>query len=197
MNELSMNRTQKVQGISFKCRGANLAKIKLVALDVDGVLTNGIKYYDAAGLAGLSFNARDGLGIYLLLRAGIKVSLVTNGRSDIVKARAVDLGISELLEGVEDKGLAMRRLREKYAAKKIETLYVGDDLWDLAAFEQVGISVAVPEAPEPVLKAADWITKNRGGRGAVREVADAILAAKGIEQNSLLNSTPGGKVFSV
>jgi 3-deoxy-D-manno-octulosonate 8-phosphate phosphatase (KDO 8-P phosphatase) len=163
-----------------------LRAVRLVLLDVDGVLTSGAKTYSRDGLAALDFDARDGFGIGLLVRAGIEVALVTHGASDVVAARARDLGIEEVRDVVEDKGAAVRDLLASSGRTRSQALFVGDDLRDLAAFAEVGVSVAVADAAARVREAADWVTGRRGGEGAVREVADAILAAQEIDALSLL-----------
>lgn len=167
------------------CR-ALLAKAKLVAVDVDGVLTDGRKYYGVEGLASLPFHARDGLGIYLLLRAGFNVVFITNDLSRIVRTRAADLRVTDLVEGVEHKGAALREIKKRLGVQTEETVYIGDDLWDLEAFQETGVRVAVADAVEAVRQTADWITQSNGGCGAVREVADILLEAKGIDPTTLL-----------
>jgi 3-deoxy-D-manno-octulosonate 8-phosphate phosphatase (KDO 8-P phosphatase) len=152
-----------------------------VGLDVDGVLTNGRKLYTGEGFSAMEFDARDGLGIHLLLGAGIEVAIVTNTDSEIVSRRAADLGVTRLLQGVTDKGAAVRRILAEANVAKEQALFVGDDIWDIPAFEEVGIPVAVNGAHEVASSAAVWVTENMGGRGAVREVADAILQAKAFE----------------
>ena len=106
-----------------------LAQIELVMLDIDGVLTDGLKYYTANGLASLTFHAHDGLGIHLLLQAGYRVALITNDRNDIIKARVADLGVPYLLEGIEDKGVAVQDLRREMGIDREKALYMGDNLW--------------------------------------------------------------------
>ena len=167
---------------------SQLAAVTLCAFDVEGVLTDNTKLYGDDGLCMLPFSARDGLGIYLLQRTAVSVAIITNCTSPIISRRAGDLDISLVLTGVEDKGLALRRLSHDLSVATSKVLYMGDDLWDLSAFAQAGIRVTVPEAPERVRCAADWITEERGGNGAVREVADAILDAKGVDPLNLLPS---------
>ncbi len=164
----------------------SLARIQLVALDLDGVLTDGRKHYNNEGLCSLTFHARDGLGIYLLNHAGIRVALITNGSCKIVRTRAADLEIPDVIESSNDKGLALMELQDRRGVTKEQTLFIGDDLWDLKAFAQAAVRVCVPDAPEPVRRAANWIAHHGGGLGAVREVADALLLAKGIDPLRLL-----------
>jgi len=163
-----------------------LAEVALVALDLDGVLTDGGKQYGPSGLSGLTFNARDGLGIYLLQKAGIDLVLLTSECGDIVRSRASDLGISEVLESLDNKRTALRLVRERRQLRTEQLLFVGDDLWDLEAFPEAGVRVAVADATPQVVAGADWVTIRHGGHGAVREVADALLAARDVDPLTLL-----------
>lgn len=163
-----------------------LSSVRLLSLDVDGVLTDGQKFYTADGLSGLSFDARDGLGIDLLHRANIIVVIVSNGDAAIVRKRAEDLGITHCSLGVYDKGKCVREICLQRGVRPEEAAHLGDDLWDLAAFDAVGIRLAVANAHPSVLARAHCVTAAGGGRGAVREVADAILEAKGVDPASLL-----------
>jgi 3-deoxy-D-manno-octulosonate 8-phosphate phosphatase (KDO 8-P phosphatase) len=167
-----------------------LDQLRLVALDVDGVLTDGRKVYTADGFTGLEFDVRDGLGLHMLLLAGLEIALVTNTRSEIVARRAADLGVSRVLQGVDDKGLALRQLLGETGVEPAHALFIGDDVWDLPAFEEVGVAVAVRGAVAAVERAAVWVTNSEGGRGAVREVADAILRAKALDSRALLGLQP-------
>lgn len=158
----------------------SLSTIRLIAMDVDGVLTDGSKQYDTHGQMSMNFDARDGLGIWLLIKAGMQVAFITNSSSDIVKARANDLGVSTVYSGVEEKGEKLRDLQGRFRIGRKETLYIGDDLWDVSAFQEASVRVAMPESPRYIKKAANWITQKPGGHGAVREVADAVLNAQGV-----------------
>ena len=163
-----------------------LKKLRAVVSDVDGVMTNAVKFYGVNGLELLGFNVRDGLGLYLLKRAGLLLALVTTTDSDIISRRAADLEISDVFRNVHDKRSALRAYRDANNLAREEVLYVGDDLWDLEAFPEVGVRVAVADADASVKEAADWVTERRGGEGAIREIADAILAAKGVNPLDLL-----------
>lgn len=163
-----------------------LCRVQIVSLDVDGVLTDGRKTYTVDGLFSLDFDARDGLGIHLLLLAGIRVALICNGNSEIVARRAKDLEVSVCSLGVQDKGLHVRRICRTYGIPPRQTAHVGDDLWDLSAFHVVGFRIAVADAHADVIAAANFETEAKGGHGAVREVADAILGAKGLNPVELL-----------
>jgi len=164
----------------------SLRKLKSVVTDVDGVLTNAIKFYGNEGLALLGFNVRDGLGLHLLKMAGISLAFVTTTESPVIARRAADLGIHDVFQNVHDKGATLRAYRDHHSFSQEDILYVGDDLWDLEAFAEVGVRVAVADAALAVRNAADWITASRGGEGALREVADAILQARGVDPRGLL-----------
>ncbi len=165
-----------------------LRGLRAVVTDVDGVLTDAVKYYGATGLELLAFNVRDGLGLHMLKRIGMHLAIVTVTDSDIVSRRAADLGITEVFRNVRDKRSMLRTYREANRLSREEVLYVGDDLWDLEAFAEVGVRVAVADAVPAVRAAADWVTECRGGAGALREIADAILEAKGIDPLDLIRS---------
>ena len=167
-----------------------LRGLRAVITDMDGVLTDAMKYYGATGLELLGFHVRDGLGLELLRRSGMLVAIVTTSNSDILSHRAADLGITDVFRSARDKRSTLRAYREKYKLSRDEMLYVGDDLWDLEAFAEVGVRVAVADAVSAVLNAADWVTECRGGQGALREVADAILEAKGIDPLELIRPQP-------
>jgi len=164
-----------------------LRRIKLVVSDVDGVLTDGAKFYDRSGLAILMFNARDGLGAVILKLLSIEIALVTSTQSSIIEQRANDLGIKEIKMGIWQKGPAVRDLREGRNLSFDEVMYIGDDVWDLSAFREVGIKVAVHDAHPKLIEGADWVTRHRGGSGAFREVADAIAAARGLNVKNLVD----------
>jgi YrbI family 3-deoxy-D-manno-octulosonate 8-phosphate phosphatase len=153
--------------------------IRLLASDVDGVLTPGMIALDAEGRRLAFFSARDGMGVTLALRAGLEVALVSGADAPALRARAAELGIRHLYVGVTDKGAA---LRELYAATGLgpeQTLFVGDDLNDLPAFRAVGVRVAVADAVPELRAQADWVTEKGGGAGAFREVVDSVLRAQG------------------
>jgi 3-deoxy-D-manno-octulosonate 8-phosphate phosphatase (KDO 8-P phosphatase) len=165
-----------------------LKGLRAVIMDMDGVMTDATKYYGAGGLQLLGFHVRDGLGLDLLRRSGMFLAIVTTTDPAIVSQRARDLGITDVFGGVRDKRSALRAYREKNGLNRDEVLYVGDDLYDLEAFAEAGVRVAVADAVPAVRAAADWVTECRGGAGALREVADAILAAKGIDPLALIRS---------
>lgn len=157
---------------------AAAAKIKLLALDVDGVLTDGGIYFASDGARMLRFDAKDGMGISLLRQAGVACAIVTCGASPAVEHRAQLLGIEDLLMAVPEdgKGAAVRQLAQEHRLQREQMAFVGDDVTDLLAFEEVGLAIAVCDAMPQVREAADWVTQADGGRGAVREIAELILS---------------------
>lgn len=153
-------------------------QVKLVVLDVDGVLTDGqITYMDDKSES-KSFNIKDGLGIKLLQRAGIEVAIITGRVSAMVARRAKELGIEAIIQGREDKGKALSEMLDGKSLELSQVAYMGDDLPDLAAIRAVGMGVVPVDANPVVVTYACLQTQNAGGRGAVRELADIILAAQ-------------------
>jgi 3-deoxy-D-manno-octulosonate 8-phosphate phosphatase (KDO 8-P phosphatase) len=153
--------------------------IRLLALDVDGVLTDGRIVYSNAGDEQKAFSIKDGLGIKLLQRAGVEVAIITGRSSRIVERRAAELGINSIIQGREDKLTALLELCEVGGLELRECAYMGDDLPDLAAIQAAGIGLTVADASVAVLAAADWCSARKGGDGAVREACDALLEARG------------------
>lgn len=154
-------------------------KIKLLLLDVDGVLTNGRLYYGNSGEELKAFDIQDGLGIKLLQSAGIKVGIITGRSSDLVKRRANELSIDPLIQGREDKLTALNELLKDMNFDFEEIAYVGDDLPDLAVVRRVGLGITPANGNHILASQALWQTKKSGGNGAVREVAELILIAQG------------------
>jgi 3-deoxy-D-manno-octulosonate 8-phosphate phosphatase (KDO 8-P phosphatase) len=153
--------------------------IKLVILDVDGVLTDGRLYFDKAGEAFKVFHVRDGHGIKMLQHVGIEVAFLSGRRSDAAYHRARELGINRFHEGLRDKAPVLTQIRADLNLAPEEVATVGDELVDLPLFQRVGLAVAVADAVPEVRDAAHWVTSNPGGQGAVREVCDLILKAQG------------------
>ena len=156
-----------------------LEQIKLLALDVDGVLTDGTIYMGSDGEMLKGFNAKDGMGISYAIRSGLKVCLITGRKSDIVRRRAAELGITYVLDDVKDKTEALRMLAAVEHVKLSEIAYVGDDLNDLAPMAVCGFSCAPADAADAVLEHCDLELLSDGGKGAVREVIDLLLSAQG------------------
>lgn len=157
--------------------------IKFLILDVDGVLTDGCIILDNEGNEFKSFHVRDGHGIKMLMRAGIKVALITGRYSKVVDRRAHELGITEVFQKCRDKRIAYSQLAEKYSLNDNEIAYIGDDIIDIPLLKRSGFPVVVADADDEVKAVAKMITKKVGGRGAVREVCDFLLKAKGLWQD--------------
>lgn len=176
----------KQKGARGKGQGAkdtarNIAKgIKLLILDVDGVLTDGSIVLDNEGNEYKAFHVRDGHGIKMLHQAGIRIAIITGRHSKVVERRAQELGITEVFQKCLNKKVAYAQLLKQHALKDHEVAYIGDDIIDAPIMAVVGLPVAVADAADEAKKHALMITKNRGGRGAVREITDFILKAKGL-----------------
>lgn len=153
-------------------------QIRLLLLDVDGVLTNGNLYYGNNGEELKSFNIQDGLGIKLLQRQGIRVGIITGRSSALVARRAGELGIDLIVQGREDKMQALEELLATHPYQMNEIAFLGDDLPDLAVIRRVGLGVAVANARPIIAEHALWQTSACGGAGAVRELAEMILQAQ-------------------
>jgi 3-deoxy-D-manno-octulosonate 8-phosphate phosphatase (KDO 8-P phosphatase) len=154
-------------------------KIKLLLLDVDGVLTNGTIILDNQGNELKAFHVRDGHGIKLAQRAGIVIGIITGRKSEVVNIRARELGIEEVHQGALKKIEIYESILAKYAVRDEETAYMGDDIVDVDIFRRAGIAVTVADADPSVRPYVDMITKNEGGRGAVREFINVILKSRG------------------
>jgi len=151
------------------------AAIRLVLSDVDGVLTDGRLILDNQGVESKEFHIRDGQGIRLWQQCGGRFGIVTGRNSQIVKLRAAELGIDLVRQGIENKWLTVRSICDDVGLTPAEVCYIGDDLPDLAAVEQVGLGVAVADAAEEVRQAADYTASVGGGCGALREVVELLL----------------------
>ncbi|HUV59649.1 MAG TPA: HAD-IIIA family hydrolase [Desulfatiglandales bacterium] len=156
-----------------------LKRIKLLLLDVDGVLTDGCIIYNDNGAETKIFNVKDGLGIKLLMEAGIQVGIVTGRTSKALYHRCNNLGISLIFDGVHEKTSVLELISEQTGLLAEEIAFVGDDLPDLPLLRRVGLSIAVADAHETVIENVDMITSAKGGAGAVREICEAILKAQG------------------
>jgi 3-deoxy-D-manno-octulosonate 8-phosphate phosphatase (KDO 8-P phosphatase) len=152
--------------------------IRALVMDVDGVLTDGGLYYTEHGDELKRFDVRDGQGLVLLRQAGILTAIVTGRRTTLVARRAEELGIAEVHQGVTDKAETVSALLARHGVPPAAVCYLGDDVNDLPALARVGLAVAVADAVPVVRRAAHYVTRAPGGRGAVREVCDLILAAR-------------------
>jgi 3-deoxy-D-manno-octulosonate 8-phosphate phosphatase (KDO 8-P phosphatase) len=150
--------------------------IRLLVLDVDGVLTDGRLYFGPRGEALKVFDVRDGLGLVRLQRAGVSVAVISGRRSPMVTARCRELGVRHVHQGVSDKLAALARLCARLKLTPASCACVGDDLPDVPVMRAAALSFAVADAHREVRRAADVVTRRRGGRGAVREVCDHLLA---------------------
>jgi len=149
--------------------------IKLLILDIDGVLTDGGVYFDDSGQTMRRFHVHDGLGIKSLMSSGVNCAIITAHTSKSVENRAAQLGISELYQGVKDKATVLNEIINKINITTESVAYVGDDLNDLPTLKQVGFPITVANSVPEVKQAALYVTKKDGGCGAVREVCDLIL----------------------
>ncbi len=160
-------------------RTSLLSRIRLVATDVDGVLTDAGMYYTEAGDELKKFNTRDGMGLKLLQKAGLITAIVTQENTKLVARRAEKLTIPELHQGVMDKLSCLRELTARHGLTLDQVAYIGDDVNDLEALRAVGFSAAPADALPPVRKAVRYVCKHKGGEGAVRELAELILDTQG------------------
>jgi 3-deoxy-D-manno-octulosonate 8-phosphate phosphatase (KDO 8-P phosphatase) len=154
-------------------------KIKLLLLDVDGVLTDGRIIYDSARHDTKLFDVHDGLGVYLLKKAGIKTILITAKGSKAIKPRAQDMQVEAVFENISPKSSVLNKILKKYSLDLDGVCFVGDDLVDLCLMKRVGFPIAVFNAAPEIKQVASYITLRPGGRGAVREVAELILKSQG------------------
>ena len=161
------------KSLTLKCK-----KIKLILTDVDGVLTDGSRYYSSTGENVKKFHVRDGMGINLLLRNKILTVIITKEKSDIVKKWACDMHASELLMGVKRKDGKLSIICKKFGITKNEIAFIGDDVNDIPLMKLVGLSATPNDANENAKHSADYVCKTDGGKGAFREIADIILATK-------------------
>ncbi|UDG80194.1 3-deoxy-manno-octulosonate-8-phosphatase KdsC [Candidatus Steffania adelgidicola] len=159
--------------------------IRLLILDVDGVMSDGLIYMSNTGEEFKTFHVRDGYGIRCLLISGIEVAIMTaRSSAKLLEDRCSSLGITHLYQGLSDKTLAFRVLLSKLTFTEKEVAYIGDDLIDAKVMNQVGLSVAVADSHPLLWPKANYITRLTGGRGAVREVCDLLLLAQGKLDNA-------------
>jgi len=156
-----------------------IRRIRLLILDVDGVLTDGRINVGDDGRETKSFHVRDGHGLVILMRHGLEVVLLSGRRSEAVEHRAKDLGIEEVHQGIHRKIEVLDSILAGRGLDRKEAAYVGDDVVDIPVLRRVGFAVAVADAVEEVRSAADYVTVSRGGQGAVREICELILKTQG------------------
>lgn len=159
---------------------AKAAAIRLFLVDVDGVLTDGGIVYDANGVELKRFNVRDGHGIQMMRRAGIRVGIITGRNSAVTAIRARELGIDLVVQGALDKSAALDGVLAETGVPPEAVSYVGDDIVDLPVFRRVGFSAAPADAEGYVRDAADYVASRRGGHGAVREIIEFVLHEAGL-----------------
>ncbi|MCF8025091.1 MAG: HAD-IIIA family hydrolase [Desulfobacteraceae bacterium] len=162
-----------------------LEKIRLVLLDADGVLTRGKIIYTEDGNELKAFDVKDGFGIRMLQNAGIKIGIITGRYSETIKRRARELKIDFCHCGVKEKKAVFYEILQQTGFSRDQTVFVGDDIPDIAVMKNAGVGIAVADAHESVKQHADLTTRNPGGRGAVREVCECILKAKGLWEEIL------------
>lgn len=163
------------------------AKIKLILLDVDGVLTDGGIIIDDRGVESKRFDVRDGQGITLLIHAGIRVGWLTGRNSNVVRRRAKELGVTIVYQGAQNKVEIYERIRRKLGLKDEQIAYVGDDIMDLPVLRKAGLAIAVRDGWPGLRVEVDYVTESKGGKGAVREVSELMLKA----QSSWVGPTGG------
>ena len=156
------------------------AKIKLILLDVDGVLTDGSIIIDDRGVEAKRFDVRDGQGIALLMHFGVKVGFITGRYSNIVRRRAKELGVTIVYQGVKNKAEIYERIKRKARLKDEQIAYVGDDVPDLPVLRRVGLAITVRDGWQGLKARVDYVTESEGGCGAVREVSELLLKAQNI-----------------
>jgi 3-deoxy-D-manno-octulosonate 8-phosphate phosphatase (KDO 8-P phosphatase) len=164
------------------------AAVKLVICDVDGVLTDGTVLYGPEGELAKTFFIRDGMGLRLLEAAGVRVGVITSEDSPVVAGRVKRLMLSAYRPGMKRKGEALREIMREFGADEAATVYVGDDVNDAEALQAAGIPCAPGDATAFAREQARYVTTRPGGRGAVREVADLIIEAKGLNPDALWRS---------
>jgi len=177
-----MNRSQKSEVRSQKKINikAKAKKIKLLILDVDGVMTDGSIILDNKGNEFKRFNVRDGHGIKMLGKAGIQTGIITGRKSKVVEIRARELGITDVFQKVYKKSAVYEKLLKKYKCSDENVAFMGDDIVDVELLRRAGLSAVPADADEETKKYADIKMKNNGGRGAVREFTDMILKSAGL-----------------
>lgn len=156
-----------------------LEGLRLMAFDVDGIMTDGRLWYGGAGEEVKAFDAHDGHGVKMLRQAGLKVAIITSRRSQAVERRARDLGVHYCFQGVEGKQDAFAEMLAELNLDAARAGFMGDDLLDLPVLIRAGFAASVPAAPAAVRERVHYVTTRHGGRGAVREVCELILAASG------------------
>ncbi len=162
-----------------------IARIRVLALDVDGVLTGGKIIYDNEGGETKCFDVKDGYGLLLVKKAGLRTAIISGRTSRAVERRAQDLRIDRLYQNAWPKTAFYQEMLKDFGVTDAEVCFIGDDLLDVPVLRRVGFAVAVADAVEEVKAAADYVTTRRGGEGAVRELAELILKTRGLWERVL------------
>jgi len=163
-------------------------KVRLLLMDCDGVLTDGRLYFSESGEIMKAFHVRDGQGIVLWHKAGFLSAIISGRSSEIVRVRANELGIKMLFQGVDEKLKVIERISAESRIGFDEMAFIGDDVGDVETMKAVGFSACVADAVRQVKSVADFVTTKNGGEGAVREVIDLLLHAKGISYGAIKDS---------
>lgn len=171
--------------VDFDTLQARQRAARLLILDVDGVMTDGSLYLDNNGEEIKAFNSKDGHGIRMLQECGIRVAILTGRKSSLVAHRSRDLDIELVYQGYRDKRPAYTELKQSTGLDDHEIAYAGDDVIDLPVMSQTGLAIAVADAHPEVIRHAHWVTEANGGRGAVREICEQLLASRGLLEEKL------------
>lgn len=155
-----------------------LRRVRMLLLDVDGVLTDGGLYYSSSGVEMKRFHAHDGYGVVRAREHGLKLAIISGRTTPVVTARARDLRIDEVIQGSDDKVAAMKKIKARHGLTEEQIAFIGDELFDIPLLKLVGFSAAPRNAQPEVKRVVDYVTKVRGGEGAVREVIDLILRSR-------------------
>lgn len=172
------NKIPRSGGLGTRVK-ATLTQVRMLAMDVDGVLTDAGMYYSETGDELKKFNTRDGMGIKMLQATGLVTAFITREKTAIVERRGRKLAVPEVHQGVEDKLTEITRVARKYGLTLAQVAFIGDDVNDLDALRAVGFSAAPADAMPIVLDAVHYVCAKKGGEGAVRELTDLLLAARG------------------
>jgi 3-deoxy-D-manno-octulosonate 8-phosphate phosphatase (KDO 8-P phosphatase) len=171
----------------MKALDAKARKVRMLLLDVDGVMTDGGILLGSDAIELKKFHAHDGMGIALAKAAGILIGILTGRDSEAVRRRAKELEIEEIQQGAIDKEKGYEAILRKYGLKDEEVAYVGDDLLDIPILSRAGLSICVANGAEEAKRVSHYVTKRKGGEGAVREAVEKILAGKGKKKEAILS----------
>ena len=158
-------------------------QIKILISDVDGVLTDGSRYFSEKGEIMKKFHVRDGMGINLLLRNGIETVILSKENSEIVQKWGTDMNVSKIILGAKKKESKLNQIMKEFDVKKNQIAFIGDDINDIEIMKHVGLSICPNDANNQVKKIVDYICESKGGNGALREIADQIILAKFTKKN--------------